>query len=164
MISKRRRITKVPSNSPPALPQKNIRRGFQQWKRYIDIDHSASCGRGDLKTKAATYLRPLIEWLRRRHSTRQRKRRKGRWEHTSLSFGWSKGATVRSIWYLESPIFLKARGLHARFPSLSPSLVLFARKNGSGGKLQENELSRGAAVSPAGFKGVGVFPRPLKYE
>jgi len=45
---------------------------------YNDIDHYVSRDRGDLKTKAATYLRPLIEWLRRRHSTRQRKRKKGR--------------------------------------------------------------------------------------
>lgn len=35
---------------------------------HIDIDRSARRGSGDLKTRAATYLRSLIEWLRRRHS------------------------------------------------------------------------------------------------
>lgn len=56
-----------------SIIEKNIRGGLKQWKRScIDMGHSACRGRGDLKTKAATYLRSLIEWLRRRHSTRQR--------------------------------------------------------------------------------------------
>jgi len=59
----------------------------------------------------------------------------------------------------EIPNIFKSTG---DFLSLSP--FLFTRENGPGGKLEENEHSRRAVVSPASFKGVGVFPRPLKYE
>lgn len=51
--------------------------------------------------------------------------------------------SARGIWYLKSPIFLKAQGLLLR--------------------TAEEEGSREAVVLPD-LKGVRAFPRPLKYE
>lgn len=117
-----------------SIIEKNIRRGLKQWKRScIDMDHSVCRGRGDLKTKAATYLRSLIEWLRRRRSTRQREG-KERWENTRPSLRLIQGRNgIRGIWYLKSPIFLKARGF-ARSLSLSLSFSLSAKAGWGGSR------------------------------
>lgn len=133
--------------------EKNIRKELKQWKRScIDVDHSACRGRGDLKTKAATYLRSLIEWLRRRRSTRQRKG-KGRWENTRPSLSADSRAQRHTRHLIsEIPNIFKSTRVCSPSPILPPS----AKAGWEGWK---RRLSRGAVVSPASFKGVAVFPR-----